>query len=76
MLRVRFLQDVILTENFETCKRNNERDFKYDLAKELYDEDLVDIINPYEHKDLSSRIGLYKKDWEKFMKEVKGDWTV
>jgi len=71
MLRVRFLKDVILTDNYETCKKDNERDFEYDLSLELYKNGIVDILNPFTHEDLSSNVGLYRTDWDKFIKEVK-----
>lgn len=70
MLRVRFLEDVIMTDNYQTWRKNNEKDFDYNLSLELYNKGLVDVLNPYENQDLKERLELYIHDWDKFVKEV------
>lgn len=75
MLRVRFIQDAVLTEEFRTYKAGNEDKFNYDLAVEMYKKGIADILNPFEHKDLKSDIGLYERDWKRFIEEVDSDWT-
>lgn len=70
MLRVRFLEDVIMTDNYQTWRKNNEKDFDYNLSLELYNKGLVDVLNPYENKDLKERLELYADDWNQFVKEV------
>lgn len=70
MLRVRLLEDVILTHNNEFIKKNKERDLDYDLAFELYEMRQADVLNPHLNSDLMNKKE-YFSDWNKFAKEVK-----
>jgi len=75
MLRVIFIQDAVLTDEFRTYKAGNEDEFNYDLAVEMYEKGIADILNPFEHEDLRANIGLYERDWKRFVEEVDTSWT-
>lgn len=68
MIRGYFFQDTVVNKTSDFVRKNKERDLDYDLAMELYKEEVIDILNPYENEDLYEYISLYKDDWEKFMK--------
>lgn len=68
MIRGYFFQDAVVNKTSDFVRKNKERDLDYDLAMELYKEEIIDILNPYENEDLYERIDLYKDDWDKFTK--------
>lgn len=68
MIRGYFFQDTVVNKTSDFVRKNKERDLDYDLAIELYEEEVIDILNPYENEDLYERIDLYKDDWDKFTK--------
>lgn len=68
MLRVIFLQDVILTDRYKTYRQWSEEDLDYSLALELYEDNIVDILDPYNNDDLNNNIDKYRKSWKRFEK--------
>lgn len=72
MLRARFLEDTILDKTNDTVRRNKERDLDFELGVMLYDDGIVDILNPFYHDDLIKNIDDYESDWIRFVELDKG----
>lgn len=72
MLRARFLEDTILDKTNDTVRRNKERDLDFELGIMLYDDGIVDILNPFYHDDLMKNIDHYESDWLRFVELNKG----
>lgn len=72
MLRARFLEDTILDKTNDTVRRNKERDLDFELGVILYDDGIVDILNPFYHDDLMENIDDYESDWIRFVELDKG----
>lgn len=72
MLRARFLEDTILDKTNDTVRRNKERDLDFELGVMLYDDGIVDILNPFYHDDLMANIDDYESDWIRFVELDKG----
>lgn len=72
MLRARFLEDTILDKTNDTVRRNKERDLDFELGVMLYDDGIVDILNPFYHDDLMDNIDDYESDWIRFVELDKG----
>lgn len=72
MLRARFLEDTILDKTNDTVRRNKERDLDFELGVMLYDDGIVDILNPFYHDDLMKSIDDYESDWIRFVELDKG----
>lgn len=72
MLRARFLEDTILDKTNDTVRRNKERDLDFELGVMLYDDGIVDILNPFYHDDLMENIDDYESDWIRFVELDKG----
>lgn len=66
MLRARFFQDTYLVDDNTVRRYNQENDVKLETAIELYNDNKIDILNPYLNQDLLENINLYKEDWEHF----------
>lgn len=71
MLRARFFQDTFLQSMNLVIRKDRETDVDYDLGLELFKDDLVDILNPYENEDLFRNIDKYENDWVKFVEYTK-----
>lgn len=72
MLRARFLEDTILDKTNDTVRRNKERELDFELGVMLYDDGIVDILNPFYHDDLMENIDDYESDWIRFVELDKG----
>lgn len=72
MLRARFLEDTILDKTNDTVRRNKERDLDFELGVMLFDDGIVDILNPFYHDDLMENIDDYESDWIRFVELDKG----
>lgn len=66
MVRVRFFQDTFLLDYNTVRRENQEFDLDFTTAYELYQDNKVDILNPYKNSDLKENIDDYKKDWQRF----------
>lgn len=71
MLRARFFQDTFLQSMNLVIRKNKETDVDYELGIELFEDDLADILNPYENEDLFRNIDKYENDWVKFVEYTK-----
>lgn len=72
MLRARFLENVIIDKTNDAVLKNKERDLDFETAIFLYDDGVVDILNPFYHDDLMKNIDLYESDWLRFVELNKG----
>ncbi|WWT40100.1 hypothetical protein [Staphylococcus phage PT94] len=71
MLRARFFQDTFLQSMNLVIRENKETDVDYELGLELFNDDLADILNPYENEDLFRNIDKYENDWVRFVEYTK-----
>lgn len=71
MLRARFFQNTYIVRYGITVRENKEYDVEYDLGLEMYLDEDVDILNPFEHSDLLRNLDRYEDDWLKFVEYTK-----
>lgn len=72
MLRARFLENVIIDKTNDAVLKNKERDLDFETAIFLYDDGVIDILNPFYHDDLMKNIDNYESDWLRFVELNKG----
>lgn len=71
MLKARFFQDTYLMDYDLVIRRNNEHDVDYKTGIDMYNKDMVDILNPFYNEDLLRNLDNYEDDWLKFVEETK-----
>jgi hypothetical protein len=66
MLRARFFQDTYLLDDNIVRRENQEHDITLEVALELYRDEKIDVLNPFQNEDLFEEIETYEDDWIEF----------